>query len=86
MPAVRLTMRKTQEILRLKFGCGLSNLDIAKSISVGRSSIGDYLLRARAAGIEGKSADFSVRYRRDELLYVIFFIISRNDHGCQHRK
>ena len=44
-------MRKTQEILRLKFGCGLSNRDIAKSISVGRSSIGDYLLRARAAGL-----------------------------------
>lgn len=51
MPAERLSMRKTQEILRLKFGCGLSNRDIAKSVSVGRSTIGDYLLRAKAAGL-----------------------------------
>ena len=51
MPAERLSMRKIQEILRLKFGCGLSNRDIAKSISVGRSTIGDYLLRAKTAGL-----------------------------------
>lgn len=44
-------MRKTQEMLRLKFGSGMSNRDIARSISVGRSTVGDYLLRAKAAGL-----------------------------------
>lgn len=51
MPAKRLSMRKIQEILRLKYGHGLSNRDIAKSTTTSRSTVADYLLRASAAGI-----------------------------------
>jgi transposase len=51
MPAERLSMRKVYEVLRLKFGCGRSNREIAHSCSIGRSTVSDYLLRAKAAGI-----------------------------------
>jgi hypothetical protein len=51
MAAKRLSMRKIREILRLKFECGLSQRDIAKSCSIGRSTVGEYLIRASAAGL-----------------------------------
>lgn len=47
MPARRLSMRRIQKILRLKFECGQSNRRIAKSCSVSRSTVAEY--RARAA-------------------------------------
>ena len=51
MPAERLSMRKIYEILRLKYGHGLSNREVAVSVSVSRSTVADYLLRAPAAGL-----------------------------------
>lgn len=51
MPAERLTMRKTREILRLKLECNLSNRQVAKSCSVSRSTVADYVRRATAAGL-----------------------------------
>ncbi len=51
MPAERLSMRKIYEILRLKYGHGLSNREVAASVSVSRSTVADYLLRAQAAGL-----------------------------------
>jgi hypothetical protein len=51
MAAKRLSMRKIREILRLKFECGLSQRDIAKSCSIARSTVGEYLIRASAAGL-----------------------------------
>jgi len=44
-------MRKTYEILRLRFGHGLSRREISRSTSVSRSTVADYLLRASAAGL-----------------------------------
>jgi transposase len=51
MAAKRLSMRKIREVLRLKFEFGLSQRDIAKSCSIGRSTVGEYLIRASAAGL-----------------------------------
>ena len=51
MPKKRLSMRKLQEILRLKFERGLSNRAIARSISVSPTSVSDCLLRSKMAGI-----------------------------------
>ena len=51
MPAVRLSMRKTREVLRLKYNRGLSNREIAHACSIARSTVGDYLERARKAGL-----------------------------------
>ncbi len=51
MPAKRLSMRKIHEVLRLKHECGQSNRQIAKSCSISRSTVADYLMRAKAAGL-----------------------------------
>ena len=47
----RISMRKIKEILRLKWACERSNRQIAKSCSVSHSTVGDYLLRAKQAGL-----------------------------------
>lgn len=44
-------MRKIREVLRLKFDAGLSVRKIAKSLSIGHSSAGDYLCRFAASGL-----------------------------------
>ena len=51
MPAARLSMRKVREILRLKFGLGLGARDIARSRCIPRSSVANYLKRAKDAGL-----------------------------------
>jgi transposase len=51
MPAERLSMRKIKEVLRLKWECGLSNRQIAQSCAIGRSSVAEYVGRAKAAGL-----------------------------------
>lgn len=51
MPTERLSMRKTQEVFRLKFACGLSDRQIARSCSIARSTVGEYLRRFTAAGL-----------------------------------
>lgn len=53
-------MRKIKEVLRLKHACGLSNREIARSCDVARSTVGDYLMRAEAAGLSWpEAADLS---------------------------
>jgi transposase len=47
----RLPVRKIKEILRLKHACGLSKREIARSCNVARSTVADYLMKARAAGL-----------------------------------
>jgi transposase len=47
----RLSMRKIKEVLRLKWGQKLSNRQIAKSCSISHSSVSEYLLRAKGAGL-----------------------------------
>jgi transposase len=47
----RLPVRKIKEILRLKYACRLSRREIARSCGVARSTVADYLMRARAAGV-----------------------------------
>jgi transposase len=44
-------MRKIKEILRLKWECKLSNRQIGKSCSASHSTVADYLLRAKMAGL-----------------------------------
>jgi transposase len=51
MAQERLTMRKIHEVLRLKWECGLSNRAIARSCSISHSTVGEYLRRAKAAGL-----------------------------------
>ena len=49
MPNRRLSVRKIKEVLRLKYDCGISEREIARSCSISRITVAEYLLRARAA-------------------------------------
>lgn len=51
MPTERLSMRKIHEVFRLKFACGLSDRQIARSCSIARSTVGEYLHRFASAGL-----------------------------------
>lgn len=44
-------MRKIRDVLRLHFELQLSNRQIAKSVSIGRGTVSDYLARLRASGL-----------------------------------
>lgn len=51
MPAHRLTMRKTREILRLRLGQKLAVRRVAQSVSCSPATVCDCLLRAKVAGL-----------------------------------
>ena len=51
MPGERLSMRKVREVLRLRFGHGLSQRAIARSLQLSAGAVNGYLSRARRAGI-----------------------------------
>ena len=50
MPGKRLPMKKISEVLRLR-AQGLSIREIAQSVGAGRTTVGEYLRRAEAAGL-----------------------------------
>jgi DNA-binding CsgD family transcriptional regulator len=43
MPAQRLAMRQVREVLRLKWAGGLSDRQIARSLSVSRPTVAEYV-------------------------------------------
>ena len=49
-------MRKIKEVLRLKYNCNLSEREISRSCQVSRSTVADYLMKAKAAGISWPEA------------------------------
>jgi len=51
MPAERLSMRKVREVLRLSWGGRLSARAVARSCGIGRTTVREYLQRARRAGL-----------------------------------
>lgn len=51
MPAKRLSMRNTKEILRLRWGQKRSLRETASSSGVGASTVHDVIVRAKAAGL-----------------------------------
>lgn len=51
MPAKRLSMRQVREVLRLKWVCGLSDRQIARSLRISRPTVAQYLQRAKVAGL-----------------------------------
>jgi transposase-like protein len=62
MTQKRLSMRKTEEILRLKYESGLTHRAIARACSVSAGTVSEYVTRAQAAGLswplpEGLSAE-----------------------------
>ena len=51
MPAESAPMRKVREVLRLRHALGVSERQIAVTIGVSRSTVGEYLRRAAVIGI-----------------------------------
>ena len=51
MTQERLSVRKIREVLRLKHEVGLSNRAIARACCISNSTVGDYVVRARRAGL-----------------------------------
>ncbi len=47
----RLSMRKIREVLRLRFEAGLCGRQIAASLRMARSTVGEYERRFAAAGL-----------------------------------
>lgn len=52
MAKQRLSVRKVKEVLRLCYEEGRSQREIAQSLGIGRSTVGEYLARAREAGLK----------------------------------
>ena len=51
MPRQRLSMRQVYDVLRLKWGAGLSDRQIAQSLGLSRPTVANYIQRAQAAGL-----------------------------------
>jgi transposase len=51
MPRTRTSMRKIREVLRLKYACGLTNRQIAKTRALSRTAVAQYVRRAADAGL-----------------------------------
>ena len=69
MASRRLPVRKIKEILRLVHTCSLSNREIAQSCDVARSTVSDYLRRAKAAGVNWPEAADLTETELEERLF-----------------
>ncbi len=69
MSARRLSTRQIKEVLRLRFGLGLGQDQIARSCSIAQSSVHRYLERAAAAGLTWPLPDQYDDRRLNQLLF-----------------
>lgn len=69
MPTKRLSMRKIREILRLKWEQGLSHRDIAASVRVSPSTVGEALARAARAEVNWPIPEGMDDVQLEERLY-----------------
>jgi len=69
MPNRRLSLRKIKEVLRLKYDCGISEREIARSCQVSRSTVADYLRRAAAAKLSWTEASSLTQTQLEERLF-----------------
>jgi len=56
LPQRKLSMRKIKEVLRLRFGLGLHQDQIARSCSIGQATVHRYLEKAAGAKLSGAVA------------------------------
>jgi len=62
-------MRKVKEVLRLRFGLGLQQNQIARSCSIGQATVHRYLEKAAAAGLSWPLPEDLDDHRLEELLF-----------------
>jgi transposase len=64
-------MRKVKEVLRLRFGLGLQQNQIARSCSIGQATVHRYLQKAAAAGLTWPLPEDIDDRRLEELLFPV---------------
>src|SRR4030042_5398087 len=69
MPNRRLSMRKIKEVLRLKYDCGISEREIARSCQVSRSTVADDIRRAAAAKLSWAEASSLTQTQLEDRLF-----------------
>ena len=69
MSQERLSMRKIEEILRLKYEAGLTHRAIAQSCSVSPSTVSEYVTHAKAAGLSWPLPDELSAEQLEALLF-----------------
>lgn len=69
MPGTRLSMRKTREILRLRWALGLPARQVARSVRCSSSTVSDCVARAQVAGLRWPLPDELDDERLEALLY-----------------
>ena len=69
MPEEKVSMRKVKEVLRLRFGLGLQQNQIARSCSIGQATVHRYLRKAAAAGLTWPLPEDLDDRRLEELLF-----------------
>jgi len=87
MPNRRLSMRKTKEVLRLKYDCGISEREIARSCQVSRSTVADYIRRAAAAKVTWAEASVLAEGQLEVRLFPTEHIpssVKRPPPDCEH--
>ena len=80
MPGERLPMRKIRDVLRLS-AARLSTRRIAVSLNIGTTSAGDYLRRARRAGLAWPLPEGLSDEALERLLFPPPVAISRDRRG-----
>jgi hypothetical protein len=71
VPQEKVSMRKVKEVLRLRFGLGLQQNQIARSCSIGRATVHRYLDKAAAAGLSWPLPEELDDHRLEELLFPV---------------
>jgi transposase len=69
MPAKRLAMRQIKEVLRLKWGQGLSQRQIAQSMGISRPAVAEYLRRAEPSSLSWPLPDALDDKALEQLLF-----------------
>lgn len=69
MPTERLSMRRIRDLLRLKHENGLSSRQIATALGISKGAVGDYLQRARIAGLGWPLSDTLTDTALERLLF-----------------
>ena len=80
-------MRKIKEVLRLKYNCNLSEREISRSCQVSRSTVADYLMKAKAAGISWPEALALTDTQIEESLFPVKRMsrsVKRPDPDCEY--
>lgn len=69
MPQARLSMRKIDEVLRLKYEVGLTHREIARSCAISASTVSEYVTHAKAAGLSWPLPEGLSGEELEELLF-----------------